>query len=106
VEQYDLKRWNHLRSNALRQGQKLTILKEVAETTTERLADQGTIKGKKKAEVAARTKRYKPRYHKVQSGDTLWNIVQRYDGLTIDQLKKLNHMRTNQLRPGQKLQVG
>ncbi|QKZ11143.1 lytic transglycosylase domain-containing protein [Spirosoma sp. KUDC1026] len=105
VDLYDLKRWNHLRSNALRQGQKLTILKEVAETTTERLADQGTAKAQKKAEVVAQTKRYKPRYHKVQSGDTLWNIVQRYDGLTIERLKKMNHMRTNQLRPGQKLQV-
>jgi membrane-bound lytic murein transglycosylase D len=106
VDLYDLKRWNHLRSNALRQGQKLTILKEVAETTTERLADQGTVKAQKKAEVVAKTKRYKPRYHKVQSGDTLWNIVQRYDGLTIERLKKMNHMHTNQLRPGQKLQVG
>lgn len=105
VELYDLKRWNHLRSTKIQRGQKLTILKEVAETRAERLADQGTAKGRKKAEVIAKSKHYKPRYHRVQSGDTLWNIVQRYD-LTIDQLKKMNHIKSNSLRPGQKLIVG
>ncbi|MFD2571508.1 LysM peptidoglycan-binding domain-containing protein [Spirosoma soli] len=106
VELYDLKRWNHLRSTRIQRGQKLVILKEVAETRAERLADQGTPKGRKKAEVIAKTKRYKPRYHRVQDGDTLWNIAQRYDGLTIDRLKKMNHIRGNALRPGQKLIVG
>lgn len=106
VELYDLKRWNHLRSTRIQRGQKLTILKEAAETRAEKLADQGTAKGRKKAEVVAKTKRYKPKYHRVQEGDTLWNIAQRYDGLTIDQLKKLNHMRNSALRPGQKLIVG
>ncbi|QJW88396.1 LysM peptidoglycan-binding domain-containing protein [Spirosoma taeanense] len=106
VELYDLKRWNHLRSSTLQRGQKLVILKEVAETRTERLADQGTAKARKKAEVATHAKRYKPRYHRVQDGDTLWNITQRYDGLTIDRLKKMNHIRGNSLRPGQKLIVG
>ncbi|MVM35556.1 transglycosylase SLT domain-containing protein [Spirosoma sp. HMF4905] len=105
VELYDLKRWNHLRSTKIQKGQKLTILKEVAETRAERLANQGTAKGRKKAEVLAKLKHYKPRYHRVQSGDTLWNIVQRYD-LTIDQLKKMNHIKSNALRPGQKLIVG
>lgn len=60
----------------------------------------------KKVEVATQTKRFKPRYHRVQDGDTLWNIAQRYSGLTIDQLKKMNHIRGNALRPGQKLIVG
>ncbi|QIP17162.1 LysM peptidoglycan-binding domain-containing protein [Spirosoma aureum] len=106
IELYDLKRWNHLRSTRIQRGQKLVILKEVAETRSERLADQGTAKGRKKAEAIAKTKRYKPKYHRVQEGDTLWNIAQRYDGLTIDQLKKLNHMRSSSLRPGQKLIVG
>jgi membrane-bound lytic murein transglycosylase D len=107
VELYDLKRWNHLRSSSIQKGQKLVILKEVTETRTERLAEQGTAKGRKKAETLAKsTKRYKPRYHRVQDGDTLWNIAQRYDGLTIDRLKRLNHIKNNSLRPGQKLIVG
>ncbi|GAB3490176.1 lytic transglycosylase domain-containing protein [Spirosoma knui] len=106
VELYDLKRWNHIRSSRIERGQKLVILKEVAETRTERLADQRSPKAEKKAESLTKTKRYKPRYHRVQNGDTLWNIAQRYDGLTIDQLKKMNNIRGNALRPGQKLIVG
>lgn len=106
VDLYDLKRWNHLRSTRIQRGQKLTIFREVAETRAERLANQGTAKGRKKAESLAKNKRYKPKYHRVQDGDTLWNIAQRYDGLTIDRLKKMNNMRSNALRPGQKLIVG
>ncbi|QJD78736.1 lytic transglycosylase domain-containing protein [Spirosoma rhododendri] len=106
VELYDLKRWNHLKSNTLQPGQTLVILKEVAETRSERLAEQGTAKAHKKAEAIAQTRHIKPRYHRVQDGDTLWNIAQRYDGLTIDRLKRLNNIRTNALRPGQKLIVG
>lgn len=107
VELYDLKRWNHIRSSHIERGQKLVILKEVAETRTERLAEQGSAKAHKKAETLAKSKKhYKPRYHRVQDGDTLWNIAQRYDGLTIDRLKKMNNIRGNALRPGQKLIVG
>ena len=72
LDPYDLKRWNQLHSSTLQPGQKLVILKEVAETAIERLADQGTAKRHKKVEEIARTKRYKPRYHRVQPGDTLW----------------------------------
>ena len=106
IEVYDLKRWNHLRTTTLHQGQQLVILKEVAETHNEQLADQGTAKARKKAEVIAKTRQYKPRYHRVQDGDTLWNIAQRYGGLTIDQLKKMNRIRNNSLRLGQKLIIG
>ncbi|MBC3787072.1 lytic transglycosylase domain-containing protein [Spirosoma utsteinense] len=106
VELYDLKKWNHLRSSTIQRGQKLIILKEVTETRAEQLADQGSAKSRKKAEVMAQTRQFKPRYHRVQDGDTLWNIAQRYDGLTIDRLKKMNNIRGNSLRPGQKLIVG
>ena len=106
VELYDLKRWNHLHATTIQRGQKLVILREPAETHTERLAEQGTAKGRKKAEAVAKIKHYRPRYHLVQDGDTLWNIAQRYGDLTIDQLKKMNNIKGNALRPGQKLIVG
>ncbi|KAB7732638.1 LysM peptidoglycan-binding domain-containing protein [Rudanella paleaurantiibacter] len=105
VELYDLKKWNKLTSNTVAVGQKLIILKDVGETQAEALADQGTPKATKTKSVAAR-KPIKTRYHRVQQGDTLWNIAQRYDGLTIEQLKKVNKIRGNALKPGQKLIVG
>jgi membrane-bound lytic murein transglycosylase D len=48
----------------------------------------------------------KIKYHKVQSGDTLFEISQRY-GLDIAHIKKLNRsIRGNTVKKGQKLIVG
>ena len=80
--------------------------KLAAHLATTEPAEQKITKARQKTEVATKTKRYQPRYHRVQHGDTLWNIVRRYDGLTIDRLKKMNHIRGNTLQPGQKLLVG
>lgn len=105
VEVYDLKKWNHLRSTRIQRGQKLVILREPAvPTTANRIAQAG--KNHSKPEVAKKSKTYKPKYHRVQEGDTLWNISQRYSDLTVDQLKKLNKIKGNSLKPGQRLIVG
>ena len=77
-----------------------------SEDNVDTVADRRRVRAPEKAALAAKTKSFKPRYHRVQDGDTLWNIVRRYDGLTIEQLKKMNHIRSNALRPGQKLIVG
>ena len=106
VELDDLKKWNQLRSPTIQPGDKLVFFKEIAENRTEQLAEQESEKVRKKAGVIAQTKRFKSRYHHVQDGDTLWNIARRYDGLTIDRLKKMNNIRGNALKAGQKLIVG
>lgn len=100
----DLKRWNQLNLTTIQPGQELIIGGE-AQTRSERLANERKEQTTKKKEVAVKAKQYKPRYHQVQHGDTLWNIVRRYD-LTIEQLKKMNHIKGDELRPGQKLIVG
>lgn len=43
--------------------------------------------------------------HTVATGDTLYNISKRY-GLTVDDLKALNHMADNNIKIGQQLIVG
>ncbi len=94
----EIKHWNHLRSTHLHKGQKLVIQRIVREEVPVAVTAKPT-----KRTVA---KRYKSRYHRVEQGDTLWNIVRQYDGLTIEQLKKMNHIKGNTLQPGQKLKVG
>lgn len=42
--------------------------------------------------------------HTVRNGESLWTISQRY-GVTVDDIKRLNGMRSNALMPGQKLRV-
>jgi membrane-bound lytic murein transglycosylase D len=41
----------------------------------------------------------------VQPGDTLWDISRKFQGLTIEKIKALNNLKTNKLKPGQKLIV-
>ncbi len=104
VDMNDLKRWNQLSSTTIQPGQELVIMGEV-EARSERLGNERKEQHTEKRVVAVKAKQYKPRYHQVQRGDTLWNIVRRYD-LTVEQLKKMNHIKSDELRPGQKLIVG
>lgn len=43
-------------------------------------------------------------YHTVQSGDTLWRISQKYNR-SVEDIKKLNNLKTNEIYPGQRLRI-
>jgi len=43
--------------------------------------------------------------HVVQKGDTLWNIAQRYNIVSVEDIKKLNSLKDSILKPGQKLKL-
>ena len=86
----DLKSWNHLKSNTIRPGQKLLVYKP----------------SKKSPAKTEEPKSGKYVYHTVRKGDTLWDIAKLYDGVSVDQIKKLNHIsNSKRLKPGQKLKV-
>jgi len=45
-------------------------------------------------------------YYTVRRGDTLWDIAKMYDGVTVDQIKRLNNIsNTKRLKPGQKIKI-
>jgi membrane-bound lytic murein transglycosylase D len=89
----DLKKWNNLKGNTIKPKQKLLV-------------------------YASKPKEDKPKpqksttsengyvYHTVRSGDTLWDIAKLYDGVSVEQIKKLNNIKNSKrLKPGQKLKV-
>jgi len=56
-------------------------------------------------ESAVSPKRAEHTVHGVQSGETLWNIAQRY-GMSVDELVRLNNLTPEEpIHPGQKLVV-
>ncbi|MEM9648809.1 MAG: LysM peptidoglycan-binding domain-containing protein [Bacteroidota bacterium] len=94
-----IKRWNGLRSNNLRVGQRLTIFprkpyipkKTVAQTKTSKSASGALAAGSK--------------VHTVQEGDSLWTISRKYPGVSIENLREWNGLSGNNLKPGTKLKL-
>jgi membrane-bound lytic murein transglycosylase D len=83
----DLKEWNNLRSSRIFPGQKLYVYKPVDKS-------KYTVKSGKFI------------YHVVKRGDTLWDIAKEYDGVTVEQIKRLNNIRnSHHLRPGQRIKI-
>ena len=87
----ELRRWNNIRGSRIYPGQKLTIW----------------AKGSR-PRLAAATRRSVPnsKVHLVQSGDSLWEISRKYEGLSVSKIKAMNNLKSNSIKPGQKLIIG
>lgn len=84
-----LKSWNNLSSNLIKVGQTLRINSGMSgniATTQTNASGQTT--------------------YIVQPGDSLWIISRKHEGLTVEQIKRLNNLNSNNIKPGQKLIIG
>lgn len=102
-----LKAWNNLKGETVQPGQKLN-LKAASEATTELAAATREVAAQRPAgRPASKAKNTPlvPQMHLVQPGDTLYNISRRYQGLTVEKLRELNNLQSDEVKPGQKLIV-
>ncbi len=83
-----IKQWNNLRGNNLRVGQRLTIYPRKSPQTAGNSSSGSS-----------------PRTYTVKPGDSLWSISKKFPGITVQQIKKLNNMNTNRLKPGMTLKL-
>src|SRR6056297_3702690 len=93
-----IKRWNGLRSNNLRIGQRLTIYPRkpyIAKNTSKSASSKPSGNA-----VAGGSK-----IHTVRSGDSLWTISKQYPGVSIENLREWNGISGNNLKPGTKLKL-
>ncbi|AXG68941.1 membrane-bound lytic murein transglycosylase D [Kordia sp. SMS9] len=88
----DIKRWNGMRSNRLRIGQRLTIYPKKPGFAAK--------KSSKKKKNTGNAKTYT-----VKSGDSLWSIAQKFPGVSVKNIQKWNDISGNKLKPGMKLKV-
>lgn len=83
----DLKEWNNIRGSVIVPGQKLRVY-QPADQTANAVTEGNFL------------------IHTVRSGDTLWDIAREYDGVTVDQIKRLNQLNNaSRIKPGQKLKI-
>ncbi|HHG85653.1 MAG TPA: LysM peptidoglycan-binding domain-containing protein [Bacteroidetes bacterium] len=97
VRARDIQSWNRLRGYRIKVGQRLKIY------APKRYASSNSHK--KKSTTSSPTARIAGKYHVVRPGDTLWDIANAYDGLTVNKIKSLNGLRNNALQVGQQLKI-
>ncbi|WP_165453948.1 LysM peptidoglycan-binding domain-containing protein [Hyunsoonleella flava] len=92
----DIKRWNGLRNNNLKIGQRLSIYPRKPVVSAPKIT----------------TKKAKPKpisgdiiIYTVQSGDSLWSISQKFSGVSIQNIKDWNGISGSKLKPGMKLKI-
>ncbi len=96
----DLKEWNRLprKAHGLQVGTRLTLWPSNA-AAAER---GGTLVAKKTAPAASGRR---PSTHRLQAGETLWSVSQRY-GVSVEDIKRWNRIRNHRhLQVGQQLTV-
>jgi membrane-bound lytic murein transglycosylase D len=89
----NIKNWNNLSSNTIKVGQKLAIYKKGGSFESNLANNNATLDNANQ-------------FYTVQPGDSLWIISKKFNGVTIEQIKKLNNLNSNQIKPGQKLKIG
>ncbi|MCK8481765.1 LysM peptidoglycan-binding domain-containing protein [Psychroserpens algicola] len=91
-----IKQWNGLRSNNLKIGQRLTIYPRKPATT-------GTTASVKAAKKVINTEGKST--YRVQKGDSLWSISQKFPGVSVQNIKDWNDISSNKLKIGMTLVV-
>jgi membrane-bound lytic murein transglycosylase D len=80
----DIRKWNKLKNDKLTIGKKLVLfLKDDFKTTVQKKTEN-------------------PVYI-VKQGDTLWDIANKYEGISVSELMRHNNLNSNQLKPGEKI---
>jgi len=104
----DLRYWNNIYRNLIRVDQKLVVYvpkdkvnkyKNISQTkSAPEVASSNATE-----EAVDLSAEYE--YYQVRNGDNLWVIARRYPGVSADNIKSLNGLRNNNIKPGQYLKI-
>ena len=92
----EIKRWNGLRNNNLKIGQRLTIYPRKANYTQSPTQTKSTTKEQHSSDQKT---------YVVQPGDSLWSISRQFEGLSVQDLKTFNNLTNSALKPGMTLKI-
>ena len=97
-----LKKWNRLKRDTLHVGQRLTIYRSGGPVTV----DNSTKSSTSSSSNTKSTKQKSPtvKTHVVKKGETLSSVARKY-GCTVNDIKKWNGLKSNNIKVGQKLKI-
>ena len=93
----EIKKWNGLRSNNLKIGQRLTIYPKGGTAVSSSSSTKKTVP--KTVDVKGK------KTYKVESGDSLWTIAQKFPGVSVQNIKDWNGISGTKLKIGTTLVV-
>ena len=96
-----IKNWNNLRSNNIQIGQTLYIYTKGGPTISQ---GSGSSSGKSSGSGTT-TKTTKTQIYTVKSGDSLYKIAKLYPGVSAENIKAANGLKSDAIRAGQKLTI-
>ena len=95
----EIKKWNGLRSDMIRIGQRLTIYpRKNGHTSTKSAPKKSNVKTAAIPEGGSTT-------YVVASGDTLFDIAKKYTDVSADQIQSWNKLKSTSIQPGMKLVI-
>ncbi len=96
----DIRSWNRIRGNLIKPNQRLVLWVKPS------YSQPKTAVAKKTNHTPQRPVIPNGNMHLVEPGDSLWSIARKYENVTVDKIKKLNKLKSNRIKPGQKLIIG
>jgi membrane-bound lytic murein transglycosylase D len=94
----EIKRWNGMRSSRINIGDRLTIYPRKANYTQSPTRNSNPVESSETKTTSGDTYIVKP-------GDSLWSISRQFDNVSINDLKKINNLKNNALKPGMTLKI-
>ena len=95
----EIKAWNLMSSSYVKSGKKLSIY--VAGSTTNSSSSSSSSTTAKQETFSGEYT-----YYTIRKGDTLWDIAQKYNGVSVDDLKRANSsLNSNNLKTGTKIKI-
>jgi len=100
-----IKRWNRLRNNRLKIGQRLSIYpRKISSLAVTSSTKKRVKKNKKESQKSSKKKSFVT--YTVKKGDSLWTISRKFKNVSVDDIKKWNNIwGSKRLKIGTKLKI-
>lgn len=99
----NLRKWNNLKSNNIYPGMRLIV--NSSATSNYKSKSKASTSTSSRSSGGETWVKNGIRYYKVRSGDNLWDISRKFQGVTVQQIKTANSLKSNSLKPGQILRI-
>lgn len=102
-----IKRWNNLRSNNIRIGQRLIIYRngKAPSAASSSSASGLSSTGAKQAPASASTDKGSYIEYTVRSGDSFYSIAKDYPGISAQNIMDYNGLSSSKIKPGMKIKI-